>query len=725
MRNELELMEKIERYLRHQLSAEEKAAFEQQMANDPALQEDVKLQQEVMKGIERASLQQHIQQAKIQFRRGRNFTRWGSAGLGVAILVTAIWYYTHQKDQAATPYTGKELPAYNETGGQQWASADSNIMAQVFAINAAQDTVIETKGGMVIAVPANGFLDATGQPVTGNVSLVVKEALNAPSIMMAGLSSMSGNQLLESGGMFFIDARKGEERLTINPAAGLQVEVPADTIKPGMQLYSGQRKADGTIDWVNPRPLEHDLVPMDILSLDFYPPHYLDSLRVWGYDSRNKKFTDSLYYSLSKLFAKRMTDGIQLPPSEEAVNDFMAGSDTVRSVERAMIDTGETDGRDYYYYHGEEGMSHLACGINPAKIKAIWTPAFQNTLLATREFAQRIPRIHESGDNDILDLYINNLDKSLSEIDSMAAVRLPGKLKTQFLAFAARKDGKLKGASVLLQKLRAYYKAQTKACMAAVVKTQDEFWKKQAALDNLATKKRWEHEEDSTNQIVRNFTQELNTNMKEAYRQLGYDTSLTPRFRNDNVYPVEITNTGWYNVDKAVYESTVTRTTLDHTDPSTGKKAVIQYLPASFSIDSAGKYDRLYVYLLPDQLSSFMRVTGSNGVYTEKLNELMQYTLVCIGYKGEQAFLYTEANVKPGDDAGIRLAAISQGELERALQKASRGTQAPDMQRELKYFLFESQDLKRRKDNEALLALIWRVAIVIFPCNFNHVVAAK
>ncbi|MEJ0083218.1 MAG: hypothetical protein WDM78_20225 [Puia sp.] len=79
-----------------------------------------------------------------------------------------------------------------------------------------------------------------------------------------------------------MDARKDGEVLMINPANGIYAEVPTDSVKPGMQLFSGRRMPDGRIDWINPGPLEHSLVPVDIQSLNFYPPHYLDSLKRWG-----------------------------------------------------------------------------------------------------------------------------------------------------------------------------------------------------------------------------------------------------------------------------------------------------------------------------------------------------------------------------------------------------------------------------------------------------------
>ncbi len=110
------------------------------------------------------------------------------------------------------------------------------------------------------------------------------------------------------------------------------------------------------------------------------------------------------------------------------------------------------------------------CGINPAKIKTIWDPHFQNTLLSTREFEERISWIHRSAKNDILDLYINNPDKDLSYIDSLAAGKIIKERKihtigNQFLSFASRHDGKIKNGNKQFDKLKEYYHRKATAAI--------------------------------------------------------------------------------------------------------------------------------------------------------------------------------------------------------------------------------------------------------------------
>src|ERR1044072_9462614 len=97
MRNELELISTIEKYLNNELSAEEKTAFEKDLSANPQLKEAVALQQEIMQGITNLSLKQNIQLASKKYYRIRNFTRWGLASLIVITVVVAILVYSGRK----------------------------------------------------------------------------------------------------------------------------------------------------------------------------------------------------------------------------------------------------------------------------------------------------------------------------------------------------------------------------------------------------------------------------------------------------------------------------------------------------------------------------------------------------------------------------------------------------------------------------------------------------
>jgi hypothetical protein len=336
--------------------------------------------------------------------------------------------------------------------------------------------------------------------------------------------------------------------------------------------------------------------------------------------------------------------------------------------------------------------------------------------LATREFEERLAWIHQSNDNNVLDLYINNLNKKLSIIDSMAARLVSGKVKQQFLAFASLHDGGVKISSVLTQKLSQYYETKSRLFMEAVAKTNRAFWEKQRQLDNTAAEKQGKHIRDSLERTSRLFAEELKVNLKSVYGQLGYDTSIAPRIPNNKVYKINITATGWYNIDRFVMDVTVGRTTGSYTDPGTGKTATIKYQPVSFQINKPEQYDEVYVYLLPNKLNSFMRLRQVKGQYLERLNELLQYKLVCIAYKNGEPFYYSRRAIEPKSYWGIELSAITQTELTRQLNREGGAQLQSDVQKEMEYFRFCQNDVKRQKQNAALNELMMKVLPIIYHC---------
>jgi mono/diheme cytochrome c family protein len=786
MRKELELMEIIDNYIKGKLSETDKIAFEKKINENPQLKKEVELQIELLKGIERAGLKQSATQGLKKHKFKKGLKTLGLTGLAVAVIALgSVFVYNSIVKNNHKENAANELPELNEQGEKLWSDADKYLTPQTFELDAEKDTVVETKDGIVIAIPANSFLDANGNPAKGKIDLEVKEALNAADIMKAGLNTKSGDQLLETGGMFYVNARQDGASLKIDPKNPLYAEIPTNEVIPGMQLFEGKRLANGSIDWINPKPIQKDLIPVDILSLNFYPPNYLDSLKRWGYDTKDKKFTDSLYYSFASIFGgfhseseimesqkansklektgeklfsqncsachsigrdKITANGLEgimeRVPNENWLKKFIKNSNELmknkdpyaveltKSVSEigmpaytdlkeeeltAIIDYLKHPYHQFEEHHSEEKIN----GINPAKIKTIWDKKFQNTLLSTREFEERLPYIFSTCNEGILDLYLNNIDKNLCTIDSMA-----GGWETlessKFREFAARGDGKVKNGNTNVRLLKAYYEQKTKLYTEAITKTQNEFWDKQNKKDKEAENERDEHDVNEARRIGDNFRKEFDLNLTEAYLQIGKEKPKAQPSVPGKIYGTSIPSTGWNNLDKFVLESTINRTTLDYTDPETGKKAIIKYEPLSISINDSKNYDRVLVYLLPDELNSFMRVTNKNEVFEEKLNELMIYKMVCIAYKGEESFYFSQDNVKPGT-LNVSLINTSNADIQNNVNKLGKRSQIKAMNDELRYMEFEKEEAKRQVFLAKIGELTKKIKPVIFPCMDNPV----
>src|SRR3546814_11018681 len=99
---------------------------------------------------------------------------------------------------------------------------------------------------MKVKFPAGAFLDADGLPVSGEVTVRLIERYSKTDIMLAGLSTESHSDLLESGGEFHLMAEKDGEEITLDPCSGpwsrvaVLIDFPvAHANAPDMLLFTG------------------------------------------------------------------------------------------------------------------------------------------------------------------------------------------------------------------------------------------------------------------------------------------------------------------------------------------------------------------------------------------------------------------------------------------------------------------------------------------------------
>lgn len=670
------LTDKIDRYLDGAMNAEEKSAFENEINANPELKKQVDVQSNLRAGIERLGMKTTVSATFRKMTLKNKIYKWGVATVAVAAIGTATYFGYN-----AIAQDNYELPALNEQGTTLWADADRNLPTQLFEIDPGKDTVIETESGLIFAIPAGAFMHAQN-PVT----LEIREALTPMDIMKGGLSTTSDGQLLETGGMFYLNARNGETSLQLDPQKPIYANVPTNEIKPGMMLFTGERQTDGSINWKNPKPLEKQLVPVDIHSLDFYPKGFLHVLEGLGYDVTDKKLTDSIYYSYSGRKEKTAP---------------------------------------YYYGNDPVIRTTYTLEINPASIAAIWNDQFQNTIISTKEFEERLQFIYTKCCAGYLELYINNLDKQLWQIDSMAmtgqAYCSELMYDQDFENFYLRHDGGITIDQPHMKELQEYQENKRKAVQLAAEKIFSRRNDIEFKQDSSFSAMKSQQNLDDATRAGENFAREFDVNLREAYRQLGKPYVKNPPA--NAYYGFNMNNTGWNNIDKyvfdgideAVLKSTINRTTLNYTDPGSGKKAVIKYEELKIIIADQNSYEQLTVYLASDSLPSFQKVYLKNGGYSEKLDELMQYSLVVFAQKGDQWYWYKTERVKPGT-VDVKLETIAEEKLRNKLNRSFRGDMGQDFEKELEVMIGERTYRQQVKKREEQAEIDRQIMKVIFPC---------
>lgn len=768
MRDELHLMELVDRYLDGSMNEADRLAFKTRAAANTELRQLVEDQRALREGVTRVPVRAAAAKAYRSYRFGRSGP-WFVGAAVVAILAASTVYIAgnaskhllRPEDRSEESAAAIVLPDTVGTG----------IRPLVFEIDPNADTTLITPNGSVLDIPRGAFIDSAGTPVTTPIRVTMLEAVDPLTIMKAGLSTMSGDTLLETGGMFYIDAQAGGGRLHIDPARSLTIMVPNEHADPNMKLYAGVKLADGRVDWRDPKPLKRSLVPVDISTLDFYPPGYEAKLAELGQDVMNKAFKDSLYWSMQprleassneqwewtgeKYFVRADTTyspgslGRELfythcrschKSNEDLTGPALKGAsrrwqgkgniyDFVRNS-TAVIKSGNEYAKELFTtWKGSIMTSHnltnneiaailYFCdatrdelpGIQPAKVKAIWNARFNGTNVATHEFEERMREIHGTCDNRVLDAYIENLSKDLSEVDSLV-----GRMgHPMFDHFASRNDGRVALPAHAADRLRRAYEHWSRTEANAIHKAQEKFWRAQRKLDAKSDAKRADH---AMAEEVRDgglFQKELEANLDTVYKQLGYKRVPMPR----SAWVVPVTSPGWWNVDKAVVQSTATRSSMSYTDDKTGRTATLTYTPLIVEVTDRSSYDELMVYLIPNKLNSYQRMKEENNAFAERLNSIFNYNLFCLGMKGDRQYAFT---TPINGDAAITASLVQadNNDLRRMLR--TKGALEQTLLEETYYYAWLAKDKQRRNVNLEREQLRNALLPVVFPCMVEGV----
>ena len=695
MRDQLHLMELVDHYLDGTMNPTDRIAFEERVRDSEELRSLVEDQKRLRQAARRSPARAAAKQAYRNYRWGKSLPGM-AAGAVVLIAATAALFLWKSPMAGGgsenTPISESEYRTLTDTTG-------THLDPLVLTIDPKKDTTLVTPNGIVLDIPQGAFVDSLGAPITTPVRLTLLEALDPLDIMKAGLSTMSGDMLLETGGMFYLDAQANGKAVKIDPAKPLTAMVPAEERQEGMQLYQGVKTSDGTIDWQNPKPLKKSLVPVDITTLNFYPPGYEAKLAELGQDVTNKAFKDSLYYSM-RCPVRNMPMGEDGASQKEYVEPmaFNGHGAALAMVPQAQSEQSFPDPVIFSY-------DTVQCGIDPAKIKAIWNARFNNTNLATKEFEERLAYVFRTCDNALLDVYVNNLDKDLYWCDSVATLMHSEPMRM----FLRPAYGRVDLPAHAADRLRTFYENNSRAEAEAIRKTQEKFWKEKWKEDVNSDVKRADHAMAESVREGALFQKELDANMDTVYKQLGYKRVPMPRA----AWVVPVTSPGWWNVDKAVIQATTTRSSMKYTDDKTGKSATLTYTPLIVEVAERASYNELVVYLIPNQLNSYQRMKEGTSGFTERLNSIFTYNLFCLGMKGKEQFAF-KTGLNGQAEINAALTPVDEGALRRMI--GSKNGLQQELVDEAKHLGWLVGDKQRRKSNADRQALKAALLPVVFPC---------
>jgi hypothetical protein len=470
------------------------------------------------------------------------------------------------------------------------------------------------------------------------------------------------------------------EQLTINKDNPIHIEIPTTEKKAGMMAYKGIRDEKGNMNWIEPKELDNYLVTVDINSLDFLPQGFQTEvdkgMPYKKYKTATQGLTDSLYYQLSVTDGSSLTQGIVPTNYNEPYYN-----------KNKQVVKGKYTSNSYHVNSKDEAVkdssaSKSNCGIDPAIIKVIKSEKYQNTFIATREFEARLKIIFKTCNSAVLETYINNLDKNLYEVDSMAAITVgESKYYQDFVNFSQQRLTKVKQADKYADLLKGYYEKQLSKVKAELEKGQEKLMK------------------------------ELNEKNEEAQKVADdYKKLLWKREKyRMEIYGFNWSETGWVNIDKGELPK------------SWGPKAT-----EGIYVDNGKDFDRVYSYFVFTSIKSLYRLNTTDNVEFYAGNDqdkkmLMPKEgtaiLISIGYKGETPSLaIKEFELGMPIKYNLTLAPSTLDNVKEAIRPYEKYAKENKINKDLEFmakFYKEEQRQKELKKESEFILQLWNIA---FTC---------
>lgn len=553
------------------------------------------------------------------------------------------------------------------------------VPSQTFDIDSKQDNIIEGKNGTIVVCPTGCFKNAKGEIVEENVKIELAEALSLEDMLLSNLTTTSNGKQLETDGMIYFNATANGEQLTINKDNPIYIEIPTSERKAGMMVYKGLRYEKGNMNWIEPKELDNSLVTVDINSLDFLPEGFQTEvdkgMPYKKYKTATQGLTDSLYYQLSVTDGSSLMEGFVPSNSNEPYYD--KSKQVVEGKYTANSHLVQTE-------HQESAHSSVMtdCGIDPAIIKVIKSEKYQNTFIATREFEARLKIIFKTCNNAVLETYINNLDKNLYEVDSMAAITVGvSKYQKNFVNFSQQRLTKVKQADKYADLLKGYYEKQLSKVKSELEKGQEKLMKEFSEKNEEAQK------------------------IADDYKKLLWKRE---KYRMET-YGFNWTETGWVNIDNGDLPK------------SWGTKAT-----EGIYVDNGKEFDRVYSYIVFTSIESLYRLNTTDNVEFYAGNDqnktmLMPKqgtaVLISIGYKGDMpSFGIKEFELSLPIKYNLTLAPSTLDKVKEAISPyekyAKENGIGKDLEFMAKFYKEEQRQKDLKKESEFFLQL-WNIA---FPC---------
>ncbi len=264
--------------------------------------------------------------------------------------------------------------------GSDPAENQIEFPSKALSVLPGKDTTVFGPQGTRIFIPEGAFQFTDGSPATGPITLEIKEFYEKPDMLLADLSTRSGDRMLESGGMVHLAASAEGRELQIRPGQDLVVHFPKDRFEDkDMQLFYADASAtDSSVsNWV-----------VDTNSL------FKSTLNITNYGWWHPSWDDSTEFTFRPV--EQTDDAYSWNPLATYINAYEFSAEAVEDVSTTMNKNTYPKFESWNDY-GVELEASVSTKGELTKIKIV-TLVSRSTRREIRQFLQGLPKM-EPGKN--------------------------------------------------------------------------------------------------------------------------------------------------------------------------------------------------------------------------------------------------------------------------------------------------------------------------------------
>ncbi len=158
------------------------------------------------------------------------------------IFITILLFYNCSSDNLKN----RNIPI--NSLGEMDSILSPNI--ENFEIVIGEETILKGKKGTSIYIPANTFQFKDGTEPKEPINIEIKECYSLSSMIFENLQTISGDRILETNGMIYINAEANGRKLSIKNNKAIVIGFPKNDLEKEMDLFYDFQVNDSTKTWV-------------------------------------------------------------------------------------------------------------------------------------------------------------------------------------------------------------------------------------------------------------------------------------------------------------------------------------------------------------------------------------------------------------------------------------------------------------------------------------------